>query len=182
MSFSEIDYTNLTQRVERYKSTLQNTTDYRAAWAAGLKTSIVEMLENAIATTGMPATIELRSEIANLEAIVVNLGMTESGLSETVSDKIQRPLIKQNGSLVYQQLFNGKILTLINYPFIEKYGQPQPPKTIAIYRPEELKPPYILRHLETLFTEIIAWEDYDDDAPEPNQRIGFKMNFTEEAK
>ena len=29
-----------------------------------------------------------------------------------------RDLIKQNGSLVYQQLFNGKILVLINYPYI----------------------------------------------------------------
>jgi hypothetical protein len=68
-------------------------------------------------------------------------------------------------------------LVLINYPFIEKYGQQQPPKTIAIYRPEEIKVPFILRHLETFISEITNWEDYDDDAPEPNQRIGFKMNF-----
>jgi hypothetical protein len=26
-------------------------------------------------------------------------------------------------------------------------------------------------------SEVTNWEDYDDDAPEPNQRIGFKMNF-----
>jgi hypothetical protein len=37
--------------------------------------------------------------------------------------------------------------------------------------------PFILRHLETFISEITNWEDYDDDAPEPNQRIGFKMNF-----
>ena len=109
------------------------------------------------------------------------MGSVKSGLGEPVGDGLHRDLIKQNGSLVYQQLFNGKILVLINYPYIEKYGQPQPPKTIAIYRPEELKEPYFIRHLETFITEIINWEDYDDDRPDENQRIGFKMNFEQEA-
>jgi len=30
--------------------------------------------------------------------------------------------------------------------------------------------------------DIANWEDYDDDASEPNQRIGFKLNFEEEKK
>ncbi len=29
-------------------------------------------------------------------------------------------------------------------------------------------------------TDVTTWEDYDDDLPEPNQRIGFKMNFQQE--
>ncbi|NJN35339.1 MAG: hypothetical protein HC817_14875 [Saprospiraceae bacterium] len=97
---------------------------------------------------------------------------------------IKRDLVKHNGSLVYQQLFNGKILVLINLPFIEKYGQPQQPRSIAIYRPEELKEPFILRHVEALISDVTNWEDYDDDAPtqDPNQRIGFKLNFEEPKK
>ena len=75
-------------------------------------------------------------------------------------------------------LFNGKIIVLINYPFIENYGQPQPPKTIAIYRPEELKEPYFIRHMEEFLQEITKWEDYDDD--EPTKRIGFQLNFGQE--
>jgi hypothetical protein len=115
--------------------------------------------------------------------VTLTLGSTASGLAETVGGSIRRDLIKQGGSLVYQQLFNGKVLVLINFPYIEKYGQPQPPKTIAIYRPEELKEPYFLRHIETFVSDITAWEDYDDDVvPEPNQRIGFKLNFQEEKK
>jgi hypothetical protein len=121
------------------------------------------------------------SDIENLEAVALTLGTSESGLGENVGNGLRRDLIKQNGSLVYQQLFNGKILVLINLPFIEKYGQPQPPKTIAIYRPEELKEPYFQRHVETFVTDVSAWEDYDDDLiSEPNQRIGFKMNFEKE--
>ena len=116
-------------------------------------------------------------------AVVLNLGVEESGLGKLVGEGLYRDLIKQNGSLVYQQLFNGKVLVLINYPFIEEYGQPKPPKTIAIYRPEELKEPYFQRHVETFISELTIWEDYDDDIfTEPNHRIGFKMNFEREEK
>jgi hypothetical protein len=84
-------------------------------------------------------------------------------------------MIKHNGSLVYQQLFNGKIIVIIQYPFIENYGEPRPPKTVAIYRPEELSEPFLIRHLEEFIQEITDWEDFDDD--EPNKKIGFSMNF-----
>ncbi len=174
---TESDTANLQRKVERYKEVLGNTQRYREVWNAGLRKIIVEQLGLLAKATGLDAEIEERSEIENLEAVVFSLGHSESGLGEPVGGDLRRDLIKQNGSLVYQQLFNGKILVLINFPFIEKYGQPQPPKTIAIYRPEELKEPYFLRHLETFMADITAWEDYDDDVPEPNQRIGFKMNF-----
>jgi len=42
-----------------------------------------------------------------------------------------------------------------------------------------LKEAYILQHLETFISDVTAWEDYDDEMQEPNQRIGFKLNFEE---
>lgn len=109
--------------------------------------------------TGLEAKLEERTDMENLEAIVLSLGEAKSGMYQKVNEDIHRHLIKHNGSLIYQQLFNGKIIVLINYPFIESYGKPRPPKTIAIYRPEELKDPFFLRHLEEFITEITNWED-----------------------
>lgn len=177
MALNEQDLFSLQRKVDRYKELVHNTVRYREAWQTSLKQMIIDQLEHLSKSSSLTGTIEVRNDIANLEAVVFSLGSIESGLSEPVSGGLKRSLIKQNGSLAYQQLFNGKILVLINYPFIEKYGQPQQPKTIAIYRPEELKEPYFLRHMETFVADIAAWEDYDDDMPEPNQRIGFKMNF-----
>lgn len=171
---------SLQRKVEHYREVLQNTANYREIWQTKVKQQIIDTLTALINGAKMPGVVEERTEIENLGAVVLSLGSSESGLGEPVGDGIIRDLIKQNGSLVYQQLFNGKVLVLINYPFIEKYGQPQPPKTIAIYRPEELKPPYFLRHVETFITELSNWEDYDDEAPEPNQRIGFKTNFEQQ--
>lgn len=180
MPFTEEETTNFKKKVEHYKEILENTRHYREVWKTSLKKIIIERLTELAKASGLDYEIEERADIENLEAVVLTLGHSESGLAEPVGSDLRRDLIKQNGSLVYQQLFNGKILVLINLPFIEKYGQPQPPKTIAIYRPEELKDAYILRHMETFVADITAWEDYDDDLPEPNQRIGFKMNFQQE--
>lgn len=182
MALNEQDLISLQRKVGRYNEVLQNTARYRDIWHKGLKQLIIDQLTQLAESSGLLGKIEIRSEISNMEAVMFTLGSVESGLSEPVGGGLQRSLIKQNGTLLYQQLFNGKILVLINLPFIEKYGQPQPPKTIAIYRPEELKEPYFLRHMETFVSDITAWEDYDDDAPEPNQRIGFKLNFDKEEK
>ncbi|MEO1438261.1 MAG: hypothetical protein AAFV80_22155, partial [Bacteroidota bacterium] len=114
-------------------------------------------------------------DLENLEAVVLSLGDIKSGMSKKVNNSISRDLIKHNGSLIYQQLFNGKVIVLINYPAIENYGQPRPPKTIGIYRPEEIQPPFFIRHLEEFMREVTNWEDYDDD--EPHKKIGFNLNF-----
>jgi hypothetical protein len=184
MFFRENDLQNLQKRVTRYKEVLDNTNSYREAWQKELKANIITQLKELCEKVGLNATVETREEMTNLEAIVLTLGVVDSGLGEPiVAGGRRRDLIKHNGALIYQQLFNGKILVMINFPFIEKYGQPQQPKQVAIYRPEEIKEPYLLRHLETFVTEISQWEDYDDDQPaEQNQRIGFQLNFNEEKK
>ena len=173
-------YNNLKKKVINYQEVLTNTRAYRQVWKDELKDKIVQQLETIIKEVELPAKIEVKSDLENLEAIVFSLGAVKSGMYQEVNDSIKRHMIKHNGSLIYQQLFNGKIVVIINYPFIENYGQPTPPKTIGIYRPEELKEPFFIRHLEEFITEILHWEDYDDDevpGAERNQKIGFKLNF-----
>jgi len=169
------DLFNLKRKVDTYKEVLENTKNYRQQWHQNLKDSIIQTLTNIIEATGLEAKITTKGEIDNLEAVVLSLGDMASGLSQHVGEKLKRELIKHNGSLIYQQLFNGKVIVLIQYPMIENYGEPRPPKTIAIYRPEELKEPFFIRHVEDFIKEITDWEDFDDD--EPNKKIGFKMNF-----
>ena len=171
----DTQFFNLKRKVDQYKEVLKNTKEYREVWKLELKEYIKTYLSSALEATDLEANLDERTDMEKLEAIVLSLGEVKSGMYQKVSEDIHRHLIKHNGSLIYQQLFNGKIIVLINYPFIESYGKPRPPKTIAIYRPEELKAPFFLRHLEEFITEITNWEDYDDD--EPNKRIGFDLNF-----
>ena len=115
--------------------------------------------------------MEERTEMDNLEAVVLDMGQSESGIRQRVNDDISKKLIRYNGMLVYQQLFNGKIIVMIVPPYIEGIGEPNPPKTLEILRPDELTTPFLVRQVETLLKELTDWEDYDDD--KPTQTIGF---------
>lgn len=181
MPLNENDFSNLKRKVEQFKQTLNNTLRNRERWQTDLKATLLATLRQASEAAGLNCTIEEHMDIVNLESVVLSLGASNSGLGESVGNDMRRDLVKQNGALVYQQLFNGKILVVVNYPFIEKYGQPQPPKQIAIYRPEELNPPHFVRHLEEFMTEVTAWEDFDDDQFVPHQVIGFKHLQEEES-
>lgn len=166
---------NLSRKVAHYKEVLANTRDYRKKWEEGLRQTIIDFLSKACKEVELDATIELKDDVENMETVVLNLGQVKSGMFQEVNHSIKRHMLKHKGSLIYQQLFNGKIIVLIQLPFIENYGTPKQPKTIAIYRPEEISEPFLIRHLEEFIHDISLWEDYDDD--EPNKKIGFELNF-----
>jgi hypothetical protein len=168
------DYNGLITKVQRYHSILSNTKAYRERWKNNLKDLIIKELESMLKISGLQATIETSDKVRHLEYIILSLGSEESGISEIINDKTDKPLIKNNGSLIYQQLFNGKIQVMIVYPFIEGFGEPRPPKVIAIYRPEEIKQPFLIRHMEDFIKELTQWEDFDDD-DQPTAKIGFQV-------
>ena len=67
------DTLNLHRKVERYKEVLQNMQNYRAKWQNGLKTAIMYQLKKLAEKSGLQHSLEVRSEIINLEAIVFNM-------------------------------------------------------------------------------------------------------------
>ena len=166
---------NLKIKVNNYNKILENTRTYRQVWKDSLKAFIVKRLEIIVAETGLDAKVEIKENVDNLEAVVLSLGTEVSGISEKINEDTMRPMIKNNGVLIYQQLFNGKVQVMLVYPFIEGYGKPQPPKIVSIYRPEEVKEPFIIRHVEEFLKEVILWEDFDDDLPIQKQPIGFNI-------
>jgi hypothetical protein len=170
------DYNGLIGKVQQYQSILNNTQVYRDRWQKQLKPFIISELENMVKISGLRGKIETSDKVRHLEYIVLSLGSEESGISEIINEKIDKPLIKSNGSLIYQQLFNGKVQVMIVYPFIEGFGDPRPPKIIAIYRPEEIKLPFLIRHMEDFVKEITLWEDFDDD-DQGVSRIGFNHHL-----
>ncbi len=167
---------SLKNKVKKYNEIQENTRAYRKAWDDSLKNSLIDLLTNTCAEIGLEATVEVRQQVKNLEAIILDLGKVHSGIYEELENEMKRQFVRANGMLVYQQLFNGKIIVMIMPPYIEGIGEPQPSKMIAIYRPEELQPPFIIRHLEEFLRDITEWEDYDDDEKQP-QKIGFNVGY-----
>jgi hypothetical protein len=172
-----MELNSLKIKVDKYIAILENTSNYRKDWSENLKGMITSTLEQIIKETGIKATLDVQDDIENLEVLILNLGQEVSGISEKIPNSTyKKPFIKNQGALIYQQLFNGKVMIMIAYPVIEGYGQPKPPKMVEILRPEEFKQTYIIRHVEQFMKEIIDWEDYDDDIHEhmASSPIGFQ--------
>ena len=123
-----LDLGTLVSTANAYKNVLENTTSYREQWNKKMKPLIRKTLKEIIKQTGIEAKIDEQDKIQNLEAIVFNLGRSASGISESLEDTdIKRKMIKNNGALIYQQLFNGKVMIMTVAPYIEGYGEPFDP-------------------------------------------------------
>lgn len=174
----EPDMSKLQEKVQQYQQVLTNTRQYRKQWKKELRKTIVSTLENVIKATGLKAHIVVQDSVENLESVILDLGKTSSGIVHNVEDTdVSRTMIKANGGLVYQQLFNGKIMVMIDSPHIEGHGQPKPAKPLEILRPDELNTSFIYRHIEALLKDITDWEDFDDNDPVKTP-IGFHPQGT----
>jgi len=179
-----LDLGTLISKANDYKKILSNTETYRAQWSKKMKPLIIKTLKEVLKQTEIDGQIVEQNNIENLEAVVLDLGKSASGISENLENTdIKRAMIKSNGALIYQQLFNGKVMIMLVSPYIEGYGEPKPPKPLEILRPDELTSSFIIRHVETFFKEITEWEDYDDDEPSTKNAfnpIGFNREIITE--
>jgi hypothetical protein len=176
-----MDFGSLRVKADAYKRVLENTHNYRKAWHDEIKPLLLKNLKLIIDEIGIKSEIKEVNNIENLGAVILDLGKSSSGISESLEDTgIKRTMIKQNGALIYQQLFNGKIMVMISSPYIDGYGETKPPKSLEILRPDELKEPFVVRHVELLLKDITEWEDFDDDQPQKTtigfNPIGFGLN------
>ena len=180
----KVDISILKEKVSEYKQILANTQNYRQQWKDKTKLLITETLRDIVQQTGLKASVTDKNNIENLEAIILDLGRSSSGIAENLDDTdVKRIMVKNNGSLIYQQLFNGKIMIMLVSPHIEGYRDPKPPLSLAILRPAELSSASIIEHVKELLDDIIEWEDYDDDDPgkKPFEPIGFRHTLNPEA-
>lgn len=167
-------YTAIKERASKYTKILQQVVDYRDTWGENLKEFIRKNSEEILKHTGVSAQIEIEERFENLESITISLGKSISGIAENVDGITKRTIIKDKGSLVFSQLFNGKVQAWMTYPIIEGLMQPKPPKMIGIYGPPEFNEDLILSNFDEFFKELIEWENYDDDQPgQAINRIGF---------
>ncbi len=172
----------LKDKVAAYNHVLENTIIYRKAWIDTLKQLISSTLQNFITDSGLKGKIVENNEMENLESIALDLGRSSSGITQSRgTEDIKNFMIKNNGVMIYQQLFNGKVMVMVQHPYIEGYGEPKEPQLLEIVTPGELNASLIYQHVESLLDIITEWEDFDDESPQKKtvfQPIGFQHTLT----
>ena len=168
-----MDFSKLKKKVKAMEKVLNNTQEYRNAWENESRDMISNTLEEIVEKSKLKAEVIIHNQVLGLEAVSLALGTVESGIFEKIGEGVKKPLVRMNGVLMFQQLFNSKISIWINFPHIEGVGEPKSPKMIEIVRPHELKEINILRYTEQFIDEVTDWEDYDDDIVPAHGSIGF---------
>ena len=172
-------YTAIKEKASRYKSLLTTVDAYRAEWEKKLKKFIIKECKAILAATEIEADVDSESTVQGLEAITLKLGMRRSGIYQKMDSGEKKSVWKDHGSLIFGQLFNGKIQVWMTYPILEGLMEPRQPKMIGIYAPPEFNDALVLSNVEFFLNELIAWEDYDDDVPnEKPNAIGFGAGIT----
>ncbi len=170
-------YTAIRKRADKYLRILDQVVTFRDAWDEKIKNFIESTSADILKHTGVSAHIEVEERFENLESITISLGKSISGIAENIDDDTKRNIIKDKGSLIYTQLFNGKIQAWMTYPVIEGLMQPKEPKMLGIYTPPEINENLILDNFDQFFKELIEWENYDDDQPgHQSSKIGFGLH------
>lgn len=170
-------YTAIKERASKYQAILDQVMKYRESWGKELKDFILDTSNKVLTETAISGQIEVEERFENLESITISLGKSISGIAEHVDELTKRTIIKDKGSLIYSQLFNGKVQAWMTYPMIEGLMQPKQPKLLGIYGPPEFNEDLILNNFDSFFKELIEWENYDDDQPgQEMNRIGFGVH------
>lgn len=167
-------YTAIKEKAAKYKTLLGTVDAYRTDWEKKLKKFIIKESKAILAATEIEADVDSESTVHGLEAITIKLGMRKSGIYQKMDSGEKKAIWKDYGSLIFGQLFNGKVQVWMTYPILEGLMEPKQPRMIGIYAPPEFNDALILSNIEFFINELIAWEDYDDDAPTDKPKtIGF---------
>lgn len=167
-------YTAIKEKADKYKELLERVEAFRAEWEKSLKKNISKELKKILSAIEVDAEINEESEVRGLSAITVKLGMKKSGIYQKMDGGDRKEIFKDYGSLIFGQLFNGKVQVWMTYPILEGVMEPRPPRMIGIYAPPEINDALLLSNVDFFLNELIAWEDYDDDKPDSKpQSIGF---------
>ena len=174
----------LKDKVAAYNQVLENTIIHRKAWIDTVQQLISSTLQSFLTDYGLKGKVIENNEIENLGSLALDLGRTSSGITQSRgTDDIKNFMIKNNGVMIYQQLFNGKIMVMVQHPYIEGYGEPKEPELLEIVTPGELDASLIYQHVESLLDIITEWEDFDDESSQKKnvfQPIGFQHTLNQD--
>lgn len=141
---------------QHYQVAKQQVLDRQASWQQEVKPFIRQTLQALKTQNQLDGEIKEENKITNIEAIYLDLGQT--GTEIQVKDgKEKKSLKRSEGSLMYSQLYNGKISVWIRYPKIQKLMKRKEPKILEVCEPLDLQAEHIEKHLSVFYEELTSW-------------------------
>lgn len=160
---------NLEESYQQYQAAQQAIVERQTAWQSEVKDFIKDTLQALQEEHNIAGKIKEEDKITNIEAIYLDMGQSTTEIKVTDAEE-PKQVKRSEGSLMYSQLYNGKISVWIRYPKIKKLMKRKAPKIIEVYEPKDLSTADITEHLQLFFQELTDWMNQDKTQTRP---IGF---------
>ena len=163
----------ITDAFVQYQTLLQCTGAHQARWNATIKEFIYQCLSE-LASSPKPLKAIKDESVRNFDTVCVGFIPSPTNIVIKIGQGAQG-LTKFGGFLFYSQVYNGKVLVGISYPYVEKLQDQVPNKGLALLDPEEITEIKILEHVELFLKELFKNESSPSMEEELKRRgtIGF---------
>lgn len=164
---------------EEYCGVVSQVEERHTHWNTSTKQEIFRVLSS-ISGDLKPLKAVQEGSIRNFDTVCLGFPPTPTSIVLREGNGA-KGLTRFGGYLFYSQVFNGRILVGISYPYVEQLQDPSPNKGIALLDPTEITEQKILEHVNIFLREITEAErtiSMRDDLH--NKRpIGFTVAETE---
>jgi hypothetical protein len=147
--------TSIKAAFQDYCTVVKRTEERHARWNSSTKELVFRTL-SALSADLKPLRAIKEESVRNFDTVCLGFMPTPTSIAIREGAAI-KGFVKMGGYLFYSQVFNGKVLVGISYPYVEEL-QDAAPKGIAIVDPEEITKEKILEHVEQFLREITEAE------------------------
>lgn len=164
---------NIKIKSDKLIAEMQLTTERRLEWNQKTKELIYNTLTKIKSETRLAWSVQKIDEIKNQEFVNIHLNARPSGIVETerLDSKVTSKVYSiESGYLTFTQSVNGKIYSIISYPFVQDIIPPMEVLPLGLFDPNEITENLIVQHVEMFLDEMIKWQSNYPKVP-----IGFKI-------
>ncbi|MCF0060110.1 hypothetical protein MUK70_12740 [Dyadobacter chenwenxiniae] len=129
-------------------------------WQNKIRDLIFDLLKNLSLNSDLPARAELNDAVENHNSVILVLNDEVTNFRDHFTGK---RFIKKGGSLIFAQLKNGNIMTVIKKPELPELGSDYENLIIGKeYPPESLNSNVVLDIVGDFIDKMIEWENSQD--------------------
>lgn len=142
------------ESMEKYKQQHEKLQKRRETWNLITRDTIKNSLQNITSTLKLEWSVDTATKNKNFQAVSVSVGTIPFGIM------IDNSIVTMSGaSLLYSQLFNGKILVLVFFPTLSDLVEKKQPTDLGTFEPEDINEELIESHFAKFFDFLTLWED-----------------------
>ena len=148
---------DLKNKVDEFKVSLEKTNLNREIWQTRTKPLLIDTLSKITDNYPIGWTVQILDWTSNSEGVNITFNPSRSGFVENNGQSLKSH-IKQGGTIVFSQAYNGEIFIIILFPSIDGFVTRADDKLLGRFKPETITEEFIINYVAKFIDEMIKWE------------------------